>query len=239
MPRTILRRALVVGLSSLRETWAPFLLIQLAAVALLIAYFQIPSFREWSDAIGEAKRHGGLIVAFLAGAVAGGFIPEVAKLLSGKLRRLDRKWLIAMLYIAGVYGIIGISVDLLYTGQAELFGHDNRLWTVVKKVLVDMLVFSPFFSIPLATALFTFQRFGYRLGRLRTELRDRFYIRRVMPGLILCWAFWVPILALAYSLPTGVQFPFAMLAESAWSVVFVFQAVHLELDEAEAQSSEL
>ncbi|MBV6458930.1 MAG: hypothetical protein HONBIEJF_02069 [Fimbriimonadaceae bacterium] len=210
------------------------MLIQLAAVGLLVAYFQMPTFREWCDAIGIAKREAGLPAAFIAGAIAGGLIPEVAKLISGKLRRLDRRWFAAMLYVAAVYGVIGISVDLLYTGQAQLFGHDNRFWTVVKKVLVDMLLFSPLFSIPLATVLFTFQRLGYRHDRLRIDVRNTFYMRRVMPGLILCWAFWIPILALTYSLPTGVQFPFAMLAESAWSVVFVFQAVHLEVEEAEA-----
>jgi len=224
---------------SLRETWPPFLLIQLSAVALLASYFRLPAFQAWCDDIGELKRAGGLVAAFFAGALAGGVVPEIAKFLSAKLRRLDRKWLLAMLYVAAVYGVIGVTIDLLYSGLADIFGHDNGFWTVVKKVAIDMLLYSPFFSIPFATALFRYQRLGYRWNALRTELRDAFYVRHVTPGLILCWSFWIPILVLTYSLPTSIQFPFAMLAESAWSVVFVFQAVHLDLDDTEVQSKEL
>ncbi|MBW7929038.1 MAG: hypothetical protein H3C58_13330, partial [Fimbriimonadaceae bacterium] len=48
----------------------------------------------------------------------------------------------------------------------------------------------------------------------------------IVPALIPCWAFWIPILICVYSLPANLQFVFALLAEAAWSILFVFIATN-------------
>lgn len=216
------RRASRPGIAALKANWLPFVLIQAAAAALVVLYYQNPALREPATALEKAKAAGGLPFAFLAGAVAGGLIPEVAKAASGRLRTFNPDWLKSTAFNALVYGIIGTIVDVFYRLQAVWFGTGNDPLTLLFKTLVDMVPFTMLLSIPLAVSLFEWRRLGFN-GLIR-GYKTGFYRHKVIPALIPCWAFWVPILICCYALPMNLQFPFAMLAEAAWSIMFVFIA---------------
>lgn len=220
------RAASAPGLAAVRSHWAPFLAIQVAAAALVVVYAQTPAVREWCVSIERVKVAGGVPFAFLAGAVAGGIIPEIAKAVTGRMGRPTREWLSASSFNAFVYALVGVQVDLFYRFQTWCFGSGTDAKTLIVKTAVDMAIFTPVLSIPLAVMLFEWKRVGFDLRRMGPAFTGRFYLSSIVPALIPCWAFWIPILICVYSLPTNLQFVFALLAEAAWSILFVFIATN-------------
>jgi hypothetical protein len=210
------------GIAALKANWLPFLIIQVFAAVLVVLYYQNEGMRQGAKALENVKVAGGLPFAFLSGAVAGGLIPELAKLITGRLKKLDTGWLRDTAFNALVYGLIGMLVDVFYKQQAIWFGNGNDATTLFLKTIVDMIPFTMFLSIPFAISLFEWRKLGFQ--GLVGGYRHGFYRHKVIPALIPCWAFWVPILICCYALPLNLQFPFAMLAEAAWSIMFVFIA---------------
>lgn len=202
--------------------WAPLLFIQIAAVALVLTYQHSPALRESLVAVEAIKVRGGLLFAFATGACAGGVIPEVAKLLTGRMKRMGRQWLLSAAYNAMVYGIVGIEVVLFYQAQTVWFGGGNHWTTLAIKTAVDMLVFSPVLTIPTAVLFYAWRSSGFRAPTGGLRAAYGFYMARIAPSLVLAWIFWIPVLLCVYSLPSNLQFPFSNLAEAAWSMVFVF-----------------
>lgn len=223
----------------MRAHWAPFLLIQSGAFALVIAYYQSESVRRLSEHPATWREQGGIVFAFMAGFVAGGIIAELAKIVTGRVRRFDADWLRGLLFTSFVYGCVGILVDVLYQAQASWFGHGTDWQTLTLKTAVDMLLFSTIISIPFATAMFSWFSHRFSLRELMRDLSNRYYVRKVVPGLIPCWAFWTPVLVCTYALPLKLQLPFAILAEAAWSVIFVFIAKgqHEDADTSDVATS--
>lgn len=168
----------------------------------------------------------------LVGAVGAGLTPELAKALTGRLRKLDLPWLEKTLFTAFVYALVGVLVDVFYKVQAACFGSGNEPITLALKTAVDMLIFSPFLSIPMACTLFAFYELRYDPVKMGTELRSQFYRRKIAPSLLLCWFFWTPVLVCVYAFPVALQFPIAMFAEAAWSVLFVFMNTQAEATRA-------
>ena len=71
---------LAAGAAALRRFWRPFLLIQTGAALLAIAYRVSVPFREACAAAAAWKRAGGLPLSAAISALAGGLLPEIAKL---------------------------------------------------------------------------------------------------------------------------------------------------------------
>ena len=224
--RWTLRAAWAPGIAAIRAHWGPILLIQGVAVALAVAYFNRADLREAVAVVGDLKNRAGLPGAFLTGVVAGGLMPELAKAITGRPGRWDRARVEKVAYTSFVYGTIGVAVTLFYFVQNAVFGvavGDVR--TTLLKTAFDLLGFAPFVSMPLAMALFTFYRERYQRSAWRTILSWRWYRDEVIPALLLCWVFWGPILLCTYALPPDLQFPFSMLMQAAWSILFVFLAM--------------
>ncbi|MBL8059575.1 MAG: hypothetical protein JNK63_02535 [Chthonomonas sp.] len=194
------------------------LLIQVAAAFLVWAYHNLANVQDLARAIGESKTKGGLPAAFLAGFIAGAVVAEAAKLVTKRATFNG----VRLLWVGFVYGVVGILIDLLYRFQAHWFGHGTDIGTLTTKMLVDMLIFSPFLSFPFASAMFGWWKAGFKSSFWKRALTWAYYRDEVLPTLPLGWAFWVPMVYLTYSLPLALQFPFSMLAEAAWCVLFVF-----------------
>ena len=216
------KKAIAPGLEGVEQYWPSLLFIQAVALAIVIVYYQSFAIRSSFAGIASAKVRYGLPFAFAIGFAAGGVIPEIAKLLTGKVNRANSAWIAHSSFNGFVYGVIGILVDIFYRLQADLFGATPNLTVVLLKTTVDMLVFSPLLSIPLATFLLAWRRHKFKSGLVFQAGFSNFYKQEVLAGLIPCWAFWTPVLLCTYSLPVNLQLVFAMLAEAAWSIVFVF-----------------
>src|SRR5882724_3655006 len=214
---------LAAGLRALRQFWRPFLLIQAAALALGLAYWFSASVRDVCAAIAAWRTAGGLPLTVVTGAVAGGILPELARLLTDRARAWRADRLPEVLFNTAFFGVNGVVIDGLYRTEARLFGDDARVATIVAKTAFDQFVFTPLWLVVIVV-LFLFRRRGFSWAATRPALRAGFYRQRVLPLLIPNFCFWIPIVSIVYALPGPLQFLMFAFALAAWSLIMVFVA---------------
>jgi len=214
--------AVQAGIRSVKATWPPMLVIQVATLIVVLGYFFVPAIHDVHLAISALKDRGGMPFIIGAGFIAGGVLPEFAKLIAGRVPKLGTAYFKQVFFTGLVYGIVAVRVYYLYKLQVLMFGDEPTVLATTLKVAFDMLVFSPFLSMPFATGMFIWRRSGYKLAAWKNVLLPESYSKNVVPTLVLCWAFWAPVLACVYCLPEKLQFVVAILCEAAWSIVFVF-----------------
>jgi hypothetical protein len=215
---------LAAGIAALRRFLRPFVLIQLAAVGLVLAYYQSATVRAFCGTLAAIKIAGGLPFAAWTASLAGGILPEVAKLAGDPRRFTVRGRRGEILFNLAFFAFNGMVIDLLYRGEARLFGFDAAAATVAKKVLFDQFVFTPLW-LPLIIALFSWRRVGFSPAATVALLRiPGFYRTRVVPLLLPAWCFWIPMVSIIYALPLPLQFLLFVLALGAWSLIMVFIA---------------
>ncbi len=219
-PPFSLKDAVRMGIKSIQASLAPILLLQFGAVALVIAYYSSPSVRESLQGLEQVKRQGGVFFALAAGFAAGAIVPEVAKLLTGKVKPPYDKWLKDAFYTGLVIAIVALGVYLFYEYiQAPLFGTKADVPTVLKKTLLDMGAASPFCFVYFTTFAFAFKNEGFSLRRMIPHFQNQFFRRRVLALMVPCWMVWIPVLLCVYSLPQDLQFPISQVAEAAWCLM--------------------
>jgi hypothetical protein len=214
---------LAAGAAALRRYWRPFLMIQAAAVVLVLSYHGSQAVRTACEVVAGWKTAGGLPFAALDGAVAGGLLPEIAKLLAERDLRVWRGRGAEIAFNTIFFAFNGMVIDRLYRTEAELFGTEGTLRTVVTKTLFDQFVFTPLWLV-LITVLFLWRQRGLSLAATRPALRRGFYRARVVPLLIPNWLFWIPMVSIIYALPVPLQFMLFVPALGAWSLIMVFIA---------------
>lgn len=196
------------------------MLIQALAAMLVLAYYRFPEARAATESLQRFKANSGLPFSFVCGGIAGGLVPQLARIVTRKSRLSAQFWRDTT-FIALVYGIVGVQVDLFYQLQGVIFGTAIDLHTLIQKTAFDMAVASPTVFIPTAILLFEWRKAGFSLRRLVGAFTRWFYVDKVIPTLIPCWAYWIPVLFAVYAMPPNLQFPLAQLAEAAWCLLFV------------------
>jgi hypothetical protein len=228
-PRVAADSPLAAGVRALRRFWRPFVLIQVAAVALATAYHFVGAVRDACAALARWKVAGGLPFAAAASAVAGGLLPELAKRLTGVGLQGDGAAAGAPVrrdaipFRVGFFAAAGIVVDLLYRSEARLFGDGGDLATVAAKTAFDQFVFTPLWSVVIL-AVFLWHQRGYAAAAMWSDLRRGFLRRRLLPLLLPNWFFWIPMLSIIYAFPLPLQFVLFVLVLAAWSLIMVFIA---------------
>ena len=209
------------GLSAARRFWRPIVLLQLAALVLVVAYGRVAAVTAACDRLSDLKRDAGLAASAVAAAVAGAVLPEVAKATVMGERRLTRRRARDVAFAAGLFAVNGLVTDLRYRGLAAALGHDASLGTAVRKMLVDQFLVTPLYTTPYWRLAYAWRADRYRPGVTLGRLSPAWYRRSVAPLLVTGWAFWVPMTLLVFSLPTGLQFELFVLAGGAWSLLMV------------------
>ena len=223
--RPTLRDLARPGVAAVRANWRPFVLLQLVALGVVVAYYNVGAAERAIDAVGEVKAAWGVAFTMLAAAVAGALLPEAAKAVTqAGWRPRDRPKEVAFLVV--LFALNGLLVDGFYGLLGATVGEGTDAGTVVVKMLVDMLGFTPFVALPLVMLAFAWRRHGYRLAAVAGEVRaagiSGWYLRRVVPLLLPDWAFWGPMVLLIYAMPGGLQVVMWAGALAAWSLVMVF-----------------
>jgi len=214
---------LAAGAAALRRFWRPFLLIQAGAALLAIAYRVSVPFREACALAAAWKTAGGLPLAAATCALAGGILPEIAKLVADRSRSTLRGRGGEVLFNTAFFAFDGVVIDLLYRGEALLFGKDAQVRTVIEKVAFDQFVFSPVWSI-FIVLLFLWRQRGYSWAATLPAVGRGFYQSRVLPLIIPNWLFWIPMVSIIYALPVALQFLLFVPALGAWSLIMIFIA---------------
>lgn len=223
-----LRALFAPGIRAVRKNIWPIMVVQVGVIALVVSYFNLPQVAQFAQQIGVQKTKSGLLGVLLSGAIAGGLLPELAKFLVGKGARTKHDWTTAA-FTAIVYAITAVQVDYFYSGLAVVFGTKADFATVAIKTAVDMLIATPFVFIPFCVTMFEFWALGGSFSKLKASIADKYYSRRVAPTLVMAWAYWTPVLCGVYALPSALQFPLAMLAEAAFSMIVVFMNVSSQI----------
>ncbi len=214
---------LAAGAAALRRFWRPFVLIQAAAALLAAAYWMSATFRAGCAVAAAWKSSGGLPFAAATGALAGGVLPELARLAADRGRKPLAGRAGEILFNTAFFAFNGVVIDLLYGGEALLFGGDAHAFTVVEKVAFDQFVFNPVWGV-LIVLLFLWRQRRFSLAATLPVLRRGFYRARVVPLLIPSWLFWIPMVSIIYALPVPLQFLLFVPALAAWSLIMVFIA---------------
>ena len=164
------------------------------------------------------KARTGYPFSFLATALFGGLVPFLCM-------RLDRRTRASTPLAYGVFlllfwGYKGVEVDAFYRFQGWLFGSAVDFPTVAKKVVVDMFVYCPVWSMPTTVLVFHWKENGFRFGALR-RLDKVAYLRANLPtALITTWSIWLPAVIMIYSLPGPLQIPLFDIVLCFYSLVF-------------------
>lgn len=210
--------AILPGIRAVRSHWRPILVIQVVALIIVIAYYRSDLLQEQFSALSILRIRYGAVFAFCAGFLAGSVIPELARIVS---RHTLTPWQGAV-FNGFVYGSLSICINAFYQLQAHWFGSGIDPGTLALKTAVDMGIASPLVFIPYAVFLFEWRKSGW--SGAKRMLQPSGYRDLVLPALIPCWFFWIPVLLCVYAMPTDLQFSLSTLAEAAWCIVFVFIA---------------
>lgn len=214
IPRT-LRPYLEPGLVQLRRLWLPFVAIQLVGLAVVLGYFFVPAVRNACDALADAKARGGLPFVAITMSFACGLMPELFKFATGTDRRLDRERGSFTLHNIVLFAAIGILANAFYALLARWLGDGRAPAIVLAKTAVDQFVFSAMLSVPLIVGTFTLRKHGYRPGPASRELGGAWYLREVVPVLLVNWAYWWPMGLLMYTLPPKMTFVYGAIGAAA------------------------
>jgi hypothetical protein len=201
--------------------------IQTIAILLVISYYVFPSVRLVFEAVGEFKKQGGLLFGALGLVVSGSVIPELARTLSGD-RTWDKDRVRSFLHMCVPFAINGLVLDVFYILMSRYIGTGTGIATVVPKILLDSFFFTPFISLPIFLGWIMLRENHWSMVKLNKAISLDTFHDRVIPILIPCWCYWIPLQACIYSLPPSLQYPFAAMCVSAWSIVLVFIAKRMD-----------
>lgn len=206
--------------AAVKANLLPGMVLWSGLVVLLMAYAWSPAVQSGLAQWGTVKMAWGYPFAFASYVLFAVLVPETLSHVVLK-QPWARTAVADMLYAAIVFGFIGISVDMLYGVQVQLFGSGNDGPTIVKKMLFDQFVYSPVSNYVTVVA------FAWRDGGFGFKALKRFgsadYLRRhYLPVLIAVWCVWIPGVLVIYFMPTALQFPVASLILSFWVLIFKF-----------------
>jgi hypothetical protein len=210
------------GIRAARANVVPALMVQLAMLALLLAYYFYPPTTAWLDSLAALKARWGYCYSVVASIAAGALVPEILRILvfqRGKATRTNAR---NLLFTIPFWSVLALCVDLLYRCQAGWFGNEVTFVVVAKKVLVDQFLFCPLVSGPMTVWFYDFKN----RGRLACGVREFFtaahYRDAVVPVVFATWGVWIPLVSIIYSLPPLLQIPMFALALSLWVVLYTW-----------------
>lgn len=219
-PSTALHQVRAAVLANMK----PGLVLWCGLVLLLLAYLYSPAVQGGLTQWGALKQAWGYIGSFVTYAAFAVLVPEL--LAWAVLRQpVPRSIVKDMAFAIVVFGLIGMSVQMLYDVQVSLFGSGNDAATIVKKMLFDQFVYSPVSNFVMV-AVFLWKDEGFRTSTLRYLGTADFWGRRYLPVIIAVWCVWGPGVLVIYFMPTALQFPVASLILSFWILIFKFMRKH-------------
>lgn len=217
-----MRRAWTAGLAGMRANFKPGLLLWSVGTTLVLLYALVPAARPVYDRVEGWQNAWGLWFSALSTGLCGAVLPWLFLIGLGRMPHGGRTRQLVFLLIFWIYR--GLEVAVFYQLQTWLFGEARdpvsgavEVGVVLRKLALDMLVYTTFWSIPTTTLVYTWwEDCGGDWQRFRSRLdRDLFTVR--IPALILAaWMVWAPSVCLVYSLPSALQVPIFSIVLCFW-----------------------
>ncbi len=208
------------ALNAIRANFKAALLLWIMAAAVLLLYFNVNSVKLWMNNLSLIKIQYGYLFSFVSTSFFGAVVPAMLKVVTGmaKANGSVKKVFFFML----MWGLKGIEVDLLYRFQALLFGTDNAIPTLMKKLFVDQMIYVTVWALPSIVALLLLAECNFNVNMWFAELKNRFYYRKVLPVLFPNWLIWAPSAFMIYMLPPSLQIPMQNMVLCFWVIIFSF-----------------
>lgn len=201
--------------------WPAILCIQFFGLLVVLAYYQIDGAETVFRRIALWKKEGGYLFAGISTIISAGVIPE---LLKRKFRppanEAPSRGELAHQFT--MWAAIGVLVDAFYRLQGHWFGDGTEATTILTKVLVDQLGFTPLVALPFMVTWSLFREVAYRPRELARRLSFSLLRERVLPLWATCLVFWPVMLLVIYDLPSLLQFPLFLFGNSAFSILMIF-----------------
>ena len=200
------RSSIAPGIAALKKFWKPFILLQAMAFLLVLAYYSSQRVQQACTYISDLKVEGGFVFAAITAAIAGGLVPELAKAIMLGDRAIDQKRMANITFAVLGFAGNGILTDLQYRWLGWVFGNDNHVATILKKIVVDQFVCTPGYSCPYWMLLYLWKNNRFDIVATLRRITPRWYVSRLLPLLIPNLCFWIPMVALIYAMPGTLQY---------------------------------
>lgn len=214
----------MAGLRAARANVVPGLMVQAAMLTVLLAYRYYPPTTVWLDELARLKARWGFGYSAVAAVIAGALLPELLRILvfqKGKVTEVNGRNLI---YTIPFWGVMAITVDVLYRVQGIWFGTEATFSVVAKKVIFDQFIYSPLISGPLTVWYYDFKNRGRNACPPREFLTWAHYREAVLPVMFATWGVWIPVVSILYSLPQLLQIPMYILALTLWVMIYTWMS---------------
>jgi hypothetical protein len=211
------------GLRAARANLLPGVVLQVAALALVLGYYFVPRVRESVAGLAALHQRAGVGFAIVSTAVFGGILPFLFLRLSadGRGSRYDGMQGLALTLF---WAYKGLEVDLWYRLQAFTVGSGHTPGIIVLKVFLDQFVYCPIWAVPLTTLVYAWVESHFAGRAVAADVRSGgWYRRRVLPLLIGNIGVWVPAVAIIYLLPTPLQLPLQNIVLCFYTLVVAHQ----------------
>ena len=199
------------------------LILWTASVALVIAYYTLPSVASALEPMARWQRESGWIAAFLNRVIFCGLIPGVFIVCVKSIRP---KHVVAVIAVQTAWsGICGVVSDCMFSLNAYLFGTGVDFLTLFVKTAICQFVWTPLFFAPLGSIVYFWVGRDFSVRRFRKEMPSRFYYGLVLPNLLVNWVIWIPATFAINALPTPLQVQLSGLVSSLF---FPYASCHRE-----------
>jgi len=192
-----------IGLQSAKAILIPGIVLQIAAVLLIVSYFTVPHVQVVLGRIAQWQERFGVLFSGVSYLLFCGLVPPTICLFIPSLR--PRPVWRAYAFAVPFWSLMGLFIAQFYLFQIFLFGAGRDLGTLLSKILFDQFVFSPFLSLPIVAIVHAWKDRGYQWAVVRPLLRRGWYGRFVIPMLVTNWGIWIPCLFVVYSMPSALQ----------------------------------
>jgi hypothetical protein len=185
---------------------------------LVFVYYQIEASRFIFDYVAQLKTDYGYLYSAISTAIFAGIIPYFYLMLSNQISK-DR-WLAILIFYIVFWVWRGVEVDLLYRFQSQLFGNSTDFITILKKVLLDQFVYTPFWSAPILVIMFMWRDFDFDFKKTIGNINKDTFLFRIPSVVIALWIIWIPAVSFVYSFPPELQIPIFNLTVCFWTLLY-------------------
>ena len=207
------------GLHSARTLLRPGLVLQAAALGLVLAYYFQPSAQTGFAQLAAWSRNGGYGFSALTTALCGGVLPFLFLRLNPATRG-GYPWP-HLVFFTLFWAWKGAETDLIYHTLTAVYGGDAHAGTILRKVATDQFFLNPLYATPVGSIMFAWKDGGFRWAPVWADLRaGRWYARRCLPVQLSVWALWLPVVCCIYALPSPLQMPLFNVVLCFWSMLF-------------------
>lgn len=194
------------GWRGARANLGPGLLLQAAALAIVLAYYYHAPTRAVFGQLVAFRARAGLVFGMITTGFFGGVLPFLYLHSNPETRphhgRREGITLIAF------WAYKGLEFEILYRVLAHVVGTGHDVATIATKTFMDQFVYSPAFAIPNTVLVYQWCAVGFSTATVVADFRTPgWYRRTVLPTLIANLGVWLPAVAIIYALPTPLQLP--------------------------------